>query len=78
MPPGENQGGKMMKLQEALLALEEPAARINGGINAISAMAIGLSSAKDPYADGLNAIWDYLQNANQDLQDRVKACLDQA
>jgi len=64
-----------MELREALLALEEPASRINGGINAISIMALGLSSAKDPYADGFNAVWDYLTEANLDFQEKVRTCL---
>jgi len=66
-----------MELQEALMSLEDPAGRINDGINAIGLMALGLSRALDPYADGLNAIWDYLDDANQDFQERFKACLNQ-
>jgi len=67
-----------MELQEALMDLEEPVRRINNGINAVGLMAMGLSRAKDPYSDGLNAIWDYLDDANRDFQERFKACLDQA
>jgi len=67
----------MMELREALLNLERPACRINDGINAVGVMAMGLSMAKDPYADGFNAIWNYLVDANQDFQEQLKACFNQ-
>lgn len=65
-----------MELREALLAMEEPARHLNGGINAIGVMSMGLSMAKDPYADGFNAVWNYLINAERDLQKKVHICLE--
>lgn len=65
-----------MELHEALLALEEPVCRLSGGINAIGVMSMGLSMAKDPYADGSNAVWDYMIDADRDLQKRVQICLE--
>lgn len=65
-----------MELQEAVLALEEPARKISDGINAIGAMTMGLTLAKDPYADGLNAMWNYLFDVNQELQAKIQSCLE--
>ncbi len=64
-----------MELREALLALEEPAMRINDGIDAISVMVLGMLQAKIPYASGLHAVWSYLDDANRDFQEQVEACL---
>ena len=64
-----------MELCEALLALEAPARQINDGINALGIMAAGLSMRKDPYADGFNAVWNYLFDINQEFQKQVKICL---
>ena len=61
-----------MELQELLLGLEEPVSRIKGGINALGIMTTGLFMAKDPYADGFNAVWNYLVDAEQDLQNCIK------
>lgn len=65
-----------MELSKALLALEEPASRISGGINAIGIMSMGLSMAKDPYVDGFNAVWNYLIDAERDFQRQVQICLE--
>lgn len=64
-----------MELQKALLALEAPARQINDAVNAIGIMVTGLSAEKDPYADGFNAVWNYLFDANQEFQKQVKICL---
>lgn len=64
-----------MELHEAILALEEPACRISDGINAVGLMAMGLSMARDPYADGFNAVWNYLVDAERDLQRQLRVCL---
>lgn len=60
-----------MDTQELLISLEDPINRISGGINAIGAMTMGLSMAKDPYADGFRAIWNYLVDAEQDFQEQL-------
>jgi len=64
-----------MELQKLILNLEEPAARINDGIDAISAMVLGMLQEKAPYAAGLHAVWSYLDAANRDFQEQVEACL---
>ena len=65
-----------MELKEALLHLEPPANRIRDGINAVGLMASGLAAVKDPYASGFNAVWNYLIDAERDLQKQLQACLD--
>ena len=64
-----------MELKEAWLYIENPAARISSGINAIGIMAMGLAQMKDPYADGFNAVWNYLTDAERDFQVQLQACL---
>lgn len=57
-----------MEKNELVLELEEPLRRIICGISALELMAGGLSRAKDPYADALHAVWAYLQEAGQDIE----------
>lgn len=64
-----------MEYLELLLELEEPARRLSSGINAVGIMAMGLTQAKDPYADGFFAIWNYLVDADRDFQKQVENCL---
>lgn len=64
-----------MELKEALLALEEPAGRIKGGINALGVMTMGLAQARDPYAEGFNVIWSCLVDADQELRKQFALCL---
>ena len=63
-----------MGSQEAWLHLESPAARISGGIDAISIMTMGLAQVRAPYADGFNAVWNYLVDAERDFQKQLLAC----
>lgn len=65
-----------MELKEALLELENPVHRISDGINAVGLMTMGLAEARDPYADGFNAIWNFLVDAERDFQNQLQACLD--
>ena len=65
-----------MELKEALLELENPVHRISDGINAVGLMTMGLAEARDPYADGFNAIWNYLVDAERDFQKQITACMD--
>ena len=60
-------------MEESSLELEVIADRISGGVNAIGLMTIGLAQAHDPYADGFNVIWNYLVDAERDLQSCIKA-----
>ncbi|RKI70502.1 hypothetical protein D7V91_02565 [bacterium 1xD42-67] len=63
-----------MTNQEWLIELEGPVRRISGGINAIGIMTMGLAQAADPYADGFHAVWNYLVDAERDLQTQLTAC----
>lgn len=64
-----------MELQELLVNLEDPVSRISGGINAIGIMTMGLAQAADPYTKGFDAVWNYLVDADRDLQKQIKNCL---
>lgn len=64
-----------MDYQELLLELEDTVNRISGGINAIGIMTMGLVHVSDPYADGFHMIWNCLVDADRDLQNQVKRCL---
>lgn len=66
---------EMMSLVKDLDDLYCAAYHISQGINAPEVMALGLASAKDPYADGFNALHNYLFDANQELQQYLTACL---
>lgn len=63
-----------MSLREELDALSTAACDISQGINALEAMAMGLSYAKDPYAQGFNALYNYLFDANQALHKHLDSC----
>lgn len=65
---------EMMDLWESLDELSIAAGDISQGINALGAMALGLSGAKDPYAQGLHALYSYLFDANLELHKHLKAC----
>ena len=60
-----------MTYNEAFLDLQDTAGRISDGINAVGLMAMGLSMARDPYADGFNAVWNYLADADRDFQEQL-------
>ena len=65
-----------MSLREDLDRLVTTAGVISQGVNALRIMALGLSSAKDPYAKGFNALHDYLYDADQELHKYLDACWD--
>ena len=62
-----------MTNKEWIMELEGPISRISGGINAIGIMTMGLAQAADPYAEGFNAVWNYLVDAERDFQNRLTA-----
>ena len=64
-----------MEHQQALIHLKDAAGGIHDGINAVGIMSMGLAQAKDPYADGFNAIWNYLADAEVNFQKQLQACL---
>lgn len=66
---------EIMSLREDLDHLSTAAFDISQGINALGVMALGLSSARDPYADGFNALHNYLFDANQKLHKYLDACM---
>ncbi len=63
-----------MSLREDLDQLSTAVCDISQGINALEAMALGLSYAKDPYAKGFNALYNYLFDADQELRKYLDAC----
>ena len=63
-----------MSLREDLDQLSTAVCDISQGINALEAMALGLSCAKDPYAEGFNALFNYLFDANQKLHQHLDSC----
>lgn len=63
-----------MSLREDLDHLSIAAGDISQGVNALGAMALGLSSAKDPYAQGFNALYNYLFDADRELHKHLDAC----
>lgn len=64
-----------MSLREDMDHLEIAIHEVSQGINAIEAMSLGLSCAKDPYADGFNALSTYLVEADREVHKHLMACL---
>ncbi len=61
-----------MREKDILMELEEPLRQISSGINALELMVYGLSRVKDPYGDGLYAIWNYLREAETEVREVIK------
>lgn len=64
-----------MSLQEALLDLDTAVHNISKGVNAVQLMSQGLDRALDPYADGFDALCDYLLEADRALRKQMNLCL---
>lgn len=62
-----------MDTRGLLLDLEEPLQRLRCAVNAVELMTYGLGGAKDPYADGFQAIWNCLREAEEDIQKVVRS-----
>lgn len=62
-----------MNEKELLMNLEEPLHRLKCAVNAVELMMYGLGRTKDPYADGFFVVWNYLREAEADLQKAVQA-----
>ena len=60
-----------MDQTKLLLEIEEEFGRLSDGLNAVELMALGLEDVQDPYADGLYAVWRYLD----EVRDEVKQLL---
>ena len=57
-----------MEQKNLLMELEEAFDRFTWGLNAIELMMLGLCQAKDPYADGFQAVWLYLRGAKMEVE----------
>ena len=65
-----------MSFSKELDDLEIAIQDVSQGINALGAMTLGLIQAKDPYADGFNALYSYLFQADMEVHKHLTACLD--
>lgn len=63
-----------MSLHEELLELGTAVHR--QGVNAVGAMSLGLMQARDPYADGFDAVYGYMVETDREVQKRLSACLE--
>ena len=64
-----------MSLREDMERLQIAIHTVSQGINALEAISLGLLSAKDPYADGLNALSIYLVEADREVYKSRSDCL---
>jgi len=64
-----------MSLDEELLDLDSAIRNLSQGVNALGLMALGLSRALDPYADGFNALFDYMLDADREARKYMDNCL---
>ncbi len=65
-----------MSLQEKMLDLDSAVRNLSQGVNALGLMALGLDQAMDPYADGFNALYVYLEDADRKVWQLLKDCLE--
>ncbi len=65
-----------MSLHEKILDLDSEIQNFSRGVNALGLMAEGLDQAMDPYADGFNALYSYLEDADRKVRQRLKDCLE--
>ena len=63
-----------MSLREDLDKLDIAVHNVSQGINALEAMSLGLSSAKDPYAEGFSALNSFLVEADREVHKHLAAC----
>lgn len=63
-----------MDLDDALMDLEETYHRLSCLLNTLGLMVLGLMQARDPYADGFNALWVDLTDADWEIQRQISAC----
>ena len=64
-----------MSLRENLDKLDIAVHNVSQGINALEAMTMGLAQAQDPYADGFNALCNYLSQADTAVHEHLSASL---
>ena len=66
-----------MNLQAQLLELNDAVDRLSWGVNAVGAVAQAISSEGHSYADGLQAVWDYLYDAHASVRSQLDLLLTQ-
>ena len=57
-----------MEERDMILDLEVPLRKLFCGINAIELMVQGMGEVGDPYKDGFHAVWNYLKDAEEEVQ----------
>ncbi|RKI67969.1 hypothetical protein D7V91_08680 [bacterium 1xD42-67] len=65
-----------MSLREELIDLDTAVNRLSQGVNAVGLMSMGLLQARDPYADGLDLLYNCMAEADREVRLRLNACLD--
>ena len=65
-----------MSLREELIDLDTAVNRLSQGVNAVGLMSMGLLQARDPYADGLDLLYNCMVEADREVRLRLNACLD--
>jgi len=65
-----------MSLHEELLDLDSAVNRLSQGVNALGLMAMGLDRDAEPYADGFDALFRYMMDANRDVRKYLDHCLE--
>lgn len=61
-----------MEQQEFLIDLEDTISRFTWGLNALELMVLGLGQAGAPYTGGFQAVWLYLRETEEEVQNLVK------
>lgn len=64
-----------MSLHEELLELDTAVHRLSQGVNAVGVMSLGLMQARDPYADGFDAVYGCMVEADREVHRHLDACL---
>ena len=65
----------MLDLQSALLDLDEDVERLSRGICAVGAVSAAMPQSR-PYSDGLEAVWEYLEQAQRQTRKDLDRCFD--
>ena len=63
-----------MDRENSWIELEEAYERLSCLLNTFGLMVLGLMQARDPYADGFNALLGCLTEADREVQRRLSDC----
>ena len=63
-----------MDFDDTLMQMEETYHCLSCLLNTLGLMVLGLMQARDPYADGFNALWVALIDADREVQRQISAC----